>query len=245
MRVLSQRDLEGTGSRSRATPEEVTKSLVSITNIVGSDNGYNVAPEEDSYGNRANTILPDFYGDWLQPYGDEEDWIREAGRGDYFDECLKLEKECKELQFTRGTLEVFGYLSEHGVGYALQNARSEIAINKYSKSASNLSDEKLAEKVDSEYVELARISGPVSEGFRPSAERMEIEQAKAKLEVLEKEMNKRGISHHSANKSSATATPEIKGMNSLSDAITLLDKKVNRERKKMGLPPLNLDNARD
>lgn len=133
MRVLAVREEGGTGSRRVATPEEVTESLVSFTNVIASDLGYNTSPEEDDYGNRASVLIPDFYGEWLNPSDEELDNITASGHADYYEKCIEFEKSMKSMKVTKGTCEVMNYISEFGIEQALEQAREEIKNQKKNK----------------------------------------------------------------------------------------------------------------
>lgn len=124
LRVLAQREEDGTGSRARATDQQVESAVESLSYIVASD----VYADLDHEGYKSDT----------QNYlnlSDEEYLSLTPQARDFVDETQRLEATLRKSKVTVGSLEAIGYISAWGTDKALDRARAEIAAQKDQRKA--------------------------------------------------------------------------------------------------------------
>lgn len=119
LKTLAQREEDGTGSRARASADEVHATVRGLAEAVASEQGYD-----------RDYDLGDFHGDWTGMSDEDYEWVEAAGHKDFYDAVNALDKDIKKAPVTKSTLEALDYMAAWGPEQALERARAEIKAKK-------------------------------------------------------------------------------------------------------------------
>lgn len=231
LRVLAQREEEGTGSRAVATPAQIESTVESLSYNLASEAGAD--RDHDGYKVDVPNYLNLSDADYMA--------LTSSGR-EYVDETQRLEQVLRKSKMTVGSLEAIGYIAAWGADEALDRARAETARQSLQRSIDKMTDDELKAKTDTEFdaweaaFNAERAAGTNSD----RGPKRESEVIKERLTMYVEATEARGLVYlePGIHYGKYVDDPTIPVDADKQAALDALDRKVARERKRLGLPPV-------